>query len=78
VNWVKVKPGSTCAVWGMGGIGLSVIMGCKANGASKIIGIDINSDKKAKGTFGSSGTSRIWWSNWASVILSSRYEKVKL
>ncbi|XP_051822435.1 all-trans-retinol dehydrogenase [NAD(+)] ADH7-like isoform X2 [Antechinus flavipes] len=46
----QVTPGSTCAVFGLGGVGLSVIMGCKAAGASRIIGIDLNKDKfdKAK------------------------------
>jgi len=41
----EVKPGSTCAVWGLGAVGLCTIMGCKAAGASRIIGIDINADK---------------------------------
>ncbi|XP_042326687.1 alcohol dehydrogenase 1B-like [Sceloporus undulatus] len=45
VNSAKVEPGSTCAVFGLGGVGLSVIMGCKVVGASRIIGIDINKDK---------------------------------
>ncbi|XP_020843931.1 all-trans-retinol dehydrogenase [NAD(+)] ADH7-like [Phascolarctos cinereus] len=45
LNAAKVTPGSTCAVFGLGGIGLSVIMGCKAAGASRIIGIDINPRK---------------------------------
>lgn len=48
VNTAKVKPGSTCAVFGLGGIGLSVVIGCKVAGASRIIGIDINKDKFAK------------------------------
>uniref|UniRef100_A0A8D0H500 Enoyl reductase (ER) domain-containing protein n=1 Tax=Sphenodon punctatus TaxID=8508 RepID=A0A8D0H500_SPHPU len=47
VNTAKVAPGSTCAVFGLGGVGLSVIMGCEASGASQIIGIDINKDKFA-------------------------------
>ncbi|XP_063773982.1 alcohol dehydrogenase 1-like [Pseudophryne corroboree] len=45
VNVAKVKAGSTCAVFGLGGIGLSVIIGCKVAGASRIIGVDVNSDK---------------------------------
>lgn len=45
---MQVEPGSTCAVFGLGGVGLSTIMGCKAAGASRIIGIDINKDKFAK------------------------------
>lgn len=42
---LQVEPGSTCAVWGLGAVGLAVIMGCKKAGASKIYGIDINPDK---------------------------------
>uniref|UniRef100_A0A8D0HFQ4 Alcohol dehydrogenase 1 n=1 Tax=Sphenodon punctatus TaxID=8508 RepID=A0A8D0HFQ4_SPHPU len=48
VNTAKVEPGSSCAVFGLGGVGLSVVMGCKAAGASRIIGIDINKDKFTK------------------------------
>ncbi|KAM7336351.1 hypothetical protein ACRRTK_004844 [Alexandromys fortis] len=43
-NTAKVEPGSTCAVFGLGGVGLAVIMGCKVAGASRIIGIDINKE----------------------------------
>ncbi|XP_054845704.1 alcohol dehydrogenase 1-like [Eublepharis macularius] len=48
INSAKVEPGSTCAVFGLGGVGLSVIIGCKAAGASRIIGVDINKEKFAK------------------------------
>ncbi|XP_043828277.1 all-trans-retinol dehydrogenase [NAD(+)] ADH7-like [Dromiciops gliroides] len=48
INIAKVTPGSTCAVFGLGGVGLSVIMGCKAAGASRIIAIDINPRKFEK------------------------------
>lgn len=48
VKVAKVTPGSTCAVFGLGGVGLSVIMGCKAAGASRIIAVDINKDKFPK------------------------------
>uniref|UniRef100_A0ABM5GK11 alcohol dehydrogenase n=1 Tax=Pogona vitticeps TaxID=103695 RepID=A0ABM5GK11_9SAUR len=48
INSAKVRPGSTCAVFGLGGVGLSVVMGCKAAGASRIIGVDINKDKFPK------------------------------
>ncbi|XP_068088059.1 alcohol dehydrogenase 1-like [Hyperolius riggenbachi] len=48
VNTGKVKPGSTCAVFGLGGVGLSVVIGCKVAGASRIIGIDLNNDKFEK------------------------------
>ena len=40
-----MKPGSSVAVWGLGGVGLSAVMGCKAAGAARIIGIDIKPDK---------------------------------
>ncbi|KAL3283919.1 hypothetical protein HHI36_018088 [Cryptolaemus montrouzieri] len=45
LNTAKVEKGSTCAVWGLGAVGLAVGWGCKAAGASKIIGIDINAKK---------------------------------
>lgn len=45
LNTAKVEPGSTCAIWGLGAVGLAVAMGCKKAGASKIYGIDINPDK---------------------------------
>jgi S-(hydroxymethyl)glutathione dehydrogenase/alcohol dehydrogenase len=43
----KVEKGSTCAIFGAGCVGLSVIQGCVANGASKIIAVDTNDGKKA-------------------------------
>jgi S-(hydroxymethyl)glutathione dehydrogenase / alcohol dehydrogenase len=42
VNAAKVKPGSSVAVLGTGGVGLNVIQGAKIAGATKIIAIDIN------------------------------------
>lgn len=45
VYCAKVHKGSTCAVWGLGGVGISVIMGCHHQGAREIIGIDINVNK---------------------------------
>lgn len=41
----KVEPGSTVAVFGLGGIGLNVIQGAKMVGADRIIGIDLNENK---------------------------------
>lgn len=46
-NTAKVTRGSTVAVFGLGGIGLSVIQGAVLAGAARIIGIDINKDKFA-------------------------------
>uniref|UniRef100_A0A8D2G342 alcohol dehydrogenase n=1 Tax=Theropithecus gelada TaxID=9565 RepID=A0A8D2G342_THEGE len=48
VKVAKVTPGSTCAVFGLGGVGLSVVMGCKSAGVARIIAMDINKDKFAK------------------------------
>ncbi|MCY3688556.1 MAG: S-(hydroxymethyl)glutathione dehydrogenase/class III alcohol dehydrogenase [Gammaproteobacteria bacterium] len=45
----KVEMGSTVAVFGLGGIGLNVIQGCRLAGASRIIGIDINPKREALG-----------------------------
>lgn len=42
---MQVESGSTVAVWGLGAVGLAVIMGCKELGASRIIAVDINPDK---------------------------------
>ncbi|MDA1370518.1 MAG: S-(hydroxymethyl)glutathione dehydrogenase/class III alcohol dehydrogenase [Proteobacteria bacterium] len=41
----KVEPGSTVAVFGLGGIGLNVIQGARMVGADRIIGVDINPTK---------------------------------
>ncbi|HET7664269.1 MAG TPA: S-(hydroxymethyl)glutathione dehydrogenase/class III alcohol dehydrogenase [Rhodanobacteraceae bacterium] len=44
-NTAKVRKGDTVAVFGLGGIGLSVIQGAKQAGAGRIIAIDTNPDK---------------------------------
>ncbi|TPX30434.1 hypothetical protein SmJEL517_g06003 [Synchytrium microbalum] len=41
----KVEPGSIVAVFGLGGVGLSVIQGARKCGAKRIIGIDMNETK---------------------------------
>jgi len=46
LNTAKVEPGSTVAVFGLGGVGLSVIQGAVMAKASRIIAIDINPDKE--------------------------------
>ncbi|MGH0147597.1 UNVERIFIED_CONTAM: hypothetical protein FKN15_031610 [Acipenser sinensis] len=48
LNTAKVEPGSSCAVFGLGAVGLATVMGCKAAGASRIIAVDINKDKFIK------------------------------
>ena len=45
LNTAKVEPGATVAVFGLGGIGLSVIQGAAMAKASRIIAIDINPEK---------------------------------
>ncbi|WP_298939816.1 S-(hydroxymethyl)glutathione dehydrogenase/class III alcohol dehydrogenase [uncultured Psychromonas sp.] len=45
LNTAKVEKGDNVAVFGLGGIGLSAIIGAKMAGANKIIGIDINESK---------------------------------
>tara|TARA_B110000196_G_scaffold156790_1_gene135054 strand:- start:599 stop:1738 length:1140 start_codon:yes stop_codon:yes gene_type:complete len=44
-NTAKIRAGSTVAVIGLGGTGLAALMGAKAAGASKIIGIDLLKEK---------------------------------
>jgi S-(hydroxymethyl)glutathione dehydrogenase / alcohol dehydrogenase len=41
----KVEPGSTVAVFGLGGIGLNVVQGARMVGADRIIGVDTNPAK---------------------------------
>ena len=45
LNTAKVTPGSTVAVFGLGGIGLAVIQGAVMAKAGRIIGIDLNPGK---------------------------------
>lgn len=46
LNTAKVEPGSTVAVFGLGGIGLSVIQGAVMAKAERIIAIDVNDSKE--------------------------------
>jgi len=45
LNTAQVKPGSSVAVFGAGGVGLSIIMGAKLAGASRIIAVDTSEAK---------------------------------
>lgn len=45
-NTAKVQEGDTVAVFGLGGIGLSVIIGAMQAKAGRIIAIDLNNDKE--------------------------------
>jgi len=45
LNTAKVEAGATVAVFGLGGIGLSVVQGAVMAGASRIVAVDLNEDK---------------------------------
>jgi len=45
LNTAKVEPGASVAVFGLGGIGLSVIQGAVMAKAERIIAVDVNPDK---------------------------------
>ncbi|WP_017324104.1 S-(hydroxymethyl)glutathione dehydrogenase/class III alcohol dehydrogenase [Synechococcus sp. PCC 7336] len=47
VNTAKVEAGANVVVFGLGGIGLNVIQGCRMVGADKIVGVDLNPAKQA-------------------------------
>ncbi|KAI3814247.1 hypothetical protein L1987_18997 [Smallanthus sonchifolius] len=47
-NVADVSKGSTVAIFGLGTVGLSVAQGAKIRGASRIIGVDTNPEKKEK------------------------------
>jgi len=47
LHTARVEAGSSVAVFGLGGIGLSVIQGAVMAGAERIIAVDINADKFA-------------------------------
>ena len=44
-NTAKVEAGATVAVFGLGAVGMAVIQGAVLKGASRIIGIDVNTNK---------------------------------
>jgi S-(hydroxymethyl)glutathione dehydrogenase/alcohol dehydrogenase len=45
INTAKVTPGSSVAVFGCGGVGLSIIQGARLAGATTIIGVDLADNK---------------------------------
>ncbi|MFM2479538.1 S-(hydroxymethyl)glutathione dehydrogenase/class III alcohol dehydrogenase [Celerinatantimonas sp. MCCC 1A17872] len=45
MNTAKVQKGDNVAIFGLGGIGLSAVIGARMAGAGRIIGIDINESK---------------------------------
>ena len=46
LNTAKMEKGSSAVIFGLGGIGLNVIQGCKLAQASIIIGVDLNTNRK--------------------------------
>lgn len=48
LNTAEVRPGSTVAVFGAGGVGLAAIQGARIAGARQIIAVDIHEAKLAK------------------------------
>lgn len=45
VKTAEVKPGSTVAVFGCGGVGLNVVQGARIAGAARIIAVDLSEEK---------------------------------
>src|ERR671927_351630 len=41
----KVEPGSTCAVFGAGLVGLGAVAGCRLAGAERIVAVDLSEDR---------------------------------
>ena len=50
VNTAKLEPGQSVAVVGLGGVGLSAVLGAKLAGARQIIAVDLSDDKLAFAT----------------------------
>ena len=50
LHTAKVEPGATVAVFGLGGVGLSVIQGAVMANAGRILAVDINPDKAEMAT----------------------------
>jgi len=46
INTAKVEPGAKVVVFGLGGIGLNVLQGCRMVGAEMIVGVDTNPKKR--------------------------------
>ena len=45
MNTAKVERGSTCAVFGAGMVGLGAVVGCRLQGAERIICVDLSQDR---------------------------------
>ena len=49
INTANVQAGDNVVVFGLGGIGLNVIQGARMVGANRIVGVDLNPERKALG-----------------------------
>ncbi len=47
VNTARVAPGESVAVFGLGGVGLSALLGARCSGAYPIVAVDVNADRLA-------------------------------
>src|SRR5215210_3426551 len=47
MNTAKVEPGANVVVFGLGGIGLNVVQGCRLIGANMVVGVDLNPKREA-------------------------------
>src|SRR5438105_9397698 len=47
INTANVEPGARVVVFGLGGIGLNVVQGCRMVGADMIVGVDLNPRRRA-------------------------------
>ena len=47
MNTAKVAPGSTCVVFGAGMVGLGAVVGCRLQGAERIVCVDLSEERLA-------------------------------
>ena len=45
MNTAKVRPGSTCVVFGAGLVGLGAVAGCRLQGAERIVAVDLSAER---------------------------------
>jgi S-(hydroxymethyl)glutathione dehydrogenase/alcohol dehydrogenase len=45
INTAKVRPGSTCVVFGAGMVGLGAVAGCRLQGAERIVCVDLSDER---------------------------------
>jgi len=46
LNTARLEPGSSALVFGLGGVGASVVQGCRVAGAATVIGVDSNESRR--------------------------------